>query len=145
MGKMAKSDLDTGSKIPSADAWLKEAKTDACAKQCGMYLFHNGVVRETAKAKVRQGADIEEPVVRMEFSYEEEKVREAIAKAYELPGIYYVKVWLNQGTLSVGDDIMLVLIGGDIRPHVVDALQTLVGEIKNHCVTETEKFAESTL
>ena len=67
-------------------------------------------------------------------------MREAIAKAYELPGIYYVKVWLNQGTLSVGDDIMLVLIGGDIRPHVIDALQSLVGEIKNHCVTETEKF-----
>ncbi len=35
---------------------------------------------------------------------------------------------------------MLVLIGGDIRPHVIDALQSLVGEIKNHCVTETEKF-----
>lgn len=140
MDKMAKNNLDTGAVVPSTDAWLKEAKTDASAKQCGMYLFHNGVVRETAKAKVRQGADIEEPVVRMEFSYEEEKVREAIAKAYELPGIYYVKVWLNQGTLSVGDDIMLVLIGGDIRPHVIDALQSLVGEIKNHCVTETEKF-----
>lgn len=140
MDKMAKNNLDTGAAIPSTDAWLKEAKTDGSAKQCGMYLFHNGVVRETAKAKVRQGADIEEPVVRMEFSYEEEKVREAIAKAYELPGIYYVKVWLNQGTLSVGDDIMLVLIGGDIRPHVIDALQSLVGKIKNHCVTETEKF-----
>ena len=88
---MAKNNLDTGAAVPSTDAWLKEAKTDGSAKQCGMYLFHNGVVRETAKAKVRQGADIEEPVVRMEFSYEEEKVREAIAKAYELPGIYYVK------------------------------------------------------
>ena len=64
MDKMAKNNLDTGAAVPSTDAWLKEAKTDGSAKQCGMYLFHNGVVRETAKAKVRQGADIEEPVVR---------------------------------------------------------------------------------
>ena len=36
------------------------------------------------------------------------------------------------------DPRMLVLVGGDIRPHVIDALQALVGEIKSKCVTETE-------
>ena len=40
--------------------------------------------------------------------------------------------------MTVGDDIMYVLIGGDIRPHVVEALQYLVGRIKTECVTETE-------
>ena len=49
-------------------------------------------------------------------------------------------VWLNRGKLAVGDDIMLVLVGGDIRPHVVDALQALVEEIKTYCVTETEQY-----
>ena len=34
---------------------------------------------------------------------------------------------------------MYVLIGGDIRPHVVDALQSLVGTLKKECVTETEQ------
>ena len=33
---------------------------------------------------------------------------------------------------------MYVLIGGDIRPHVVEALQYLVGRIKSECVSETE-------
>ena len=33
------------------------------------------------------------------------------------------------------------LIGGDIRPHVVDALQALVGTIKNECVSEVEREA----
>ena len=42
--------------------------------------------------------------------------------------------------MSVGDDIMFVLVGGDIRPHVIDALQSLVGEIKNHCVLEEEIY-----
>ena len=55
-----------------------------------------------------------------------------------MPGIFLARVWLNEGQLETGDDIMLVLVGGDIRPHVVDALQELVGELKNHCVTEQE-------
>ena len=36
---------------------------------------------------------------------------------------------------------MLVLIGGDIRPRVIDALQHLVGTIKNTCVVERELSA----
>ena len=40
---------------PSMDEWLREAKADEKASQCGMFLFHNGVVRESAKAQVRSG------------------------------------------------------------------------------------------
>ena len=57
-----------------------------------------------------------------------------------MPGIGYVRVWLNEGELTLGDDIMLVLVGGDIRPRVIDALQTLVGTIKNECVLEQELY-----
>lgn len=124
--------------VPSMDAWLKEAKADANAAECGMYLFHNGVVRRSPKARVRMGDETAGPVRGMEFSYDGEKVEAAVESARCMPGIGYVRVWLNEGILSVGDDIMLVLIGGDIRPHVVDALQALVGQIKNTCVTEKE-------
>lgn len=127
---------------PSMDAWLKEAKRDASAAGCGMYLFHNGVVRETARARVRDGAENTAAVSGMNFSYDAEKVEEARQAALQMPGISYARVWLNSGALRVGDDIMLVLVGGDIRPHVIDALQALVGEIKNHCVTEQEVYAE---
>ena len=108
------------------------------APKIGMYLTHNGVVRQSAKAKVRFGAEDTRPVTGMRFSYEQEKVDAIIAQTYQMEGIYYIRVWLNSGELEVGDDIMYVLIGGDIRPHVVDALQYLVGRIKNECVTETE-------
>ena len=126
---------------PSIDEWLKEAKAAPDANKCGMYLVHNGIVRETPKAKVRFNEDTDKSVNGMFFSYDDEKVSKAIQDTYKLPGIYYVKVWLNQGNLDLNDDIMLVLIGGDIRPHVVDALQSLVGFIKNECVVETEKYA----
>lgn len=128
--------------IPSIDTWLKEAKQHETAKDVGMYLTHNGVVRSTAKAKVRSGAENTRPVIGMHFSYDSEKVDAVIEEAYKMDGIYYIRTWLAEGELQVGDDIMFVLIGGDIRPHIVDALQYLVGRIKNECVTETEIYAE---
>ena len=122
---------------PSMDQWLKEAKAHESAPKIGMYLTHNGIVRQTAKAKVRNGEDAAD-VTGMIFSYDQEKVEAAIAQTYQMDGIYYIKVWLNEGQLDVGDDIMYVLIGGDIRPRIVDALQYLVGTLKNECVIETE-------
>ena len=124
--------------VPSMDAWLKEAKAHESAPKIGMYLVHNGTVRQSAKAKVRYGEENTKDVTGMVFSYDPQKVDAVIADAYKLEGIYYIKVWLNEGKLSLGDDIMYVLIGGDIRPRVVDALQYLVGRIKNECVIETE-------
>lgn len=121
------------------DKWIEEAKKNPNASQVGMYLFHNGVVRETPKAKVRQGIDDGTQVTGMEFGYNEEKVLSAVEETKRLDGIYYVNAWLNEGELQVGDDIMYVLVGGDIRPHVIDALQFLVEKIKTQCVVEIEK------
>lgn len=125
---------------PSADVWLKQAKADPTASRCGMYLTHTGTVRETAKAAVREGAEDTRPVVGMRFSYDAEKVRQAEQNTLALPGIFYVKTWLNNGELSAGDTIMQVLIGGDIRPHVTAALDFLVGTLKEHCISEEEIY-----
>lgn len=122
---------------PSMDLWLKEAKTHESAPKIGMYLTHNGIVRQSAKAKVRYGEDAKD-VTGMVFSYDQQKVDAVLEDAKKLDGIYYIRLWLNEGELKVGDDIMYVLIGGDIRPRVVDALNYIVGRIKNECVTETE-------
>lgn len=125
---------------PSMDAWLNEAKSEPSAKDCGMYLFHSGVVRQSARAAVRDGKTEVPAVKGMEFSYDASLAEAARKKALAMPGISYARVWLNSGELEPGDDIMRVLIGGDIRPHVVDALQALVGELKSYCVTEKELF-----
>ena len=129
-----------GDTPPSADAWLREAKRELAAEGVGMYLIHNGTVRRTPRGAVREGRTDLPPVAGMEFSYDAEKVEAAIRETYALEGIKYVRVWLNRGRLSVGDDIMYVLIGGDIRPHVVAALESLVGKIKSECVSEREIY-----
>ena len=85
---------------PSMDQWLREAKAEPAAKNCGMFLVHNGTVRQTAKALVRQGAEDTLPVKGMDFSCDREKLAAAIDRAYQLPGIYYIRVWLNEGQLD---------------------------------------------
>lgn len=128
-------------KKPTIATMLKKAKSSKYAKNCGMFLVHNGVVRITPKKLVRSKIKTKQSytnVSKMLFDYDKNKVEFAIKKAKKLPGIFYVDVWLNKGILKINDDIMYVIIGGDIRPHVVSALQKLVGEIKSKCVSEIE-------
>lgn len=133
---------------PSMDEWLYEAKRDPQSCMVGMYLTHNGVVRATPKKQVRAASEEEAAqgaslgtVVSIDFSYDEDGLAAAVEEARTWPGIYYVRVWLNEGVLEVGDSLMYVLIGADIRPHAVDALQRLVGHIKNNLVVERELYS----
>lgn len=127
---------------PSIDQWLKEAKQDPSAAECGMFLTHNGTVRITPKKQVREGVEGLGQVTSINFSYDAAGVDAAVEEALTWPGVYYVRVWLNEGELNVGDSIMYVLIGADIRPRCIDALQKLVGKIKNDLVVETEHYSQ---
>lgn len=127
---------------PSVDTWLAEAKKDQACGRIGMFLFHNGVVRGTAKAAAHGNAEMP-PVIGMHFDYDVKILEDALAEAKSAPGISCVKVWINRGELKVGDDMMYVLIGGDIRPNVLACFQQLMNRIKKECVTEEEKFGSA--
>ena len=123
------------------DRWMFEAKADFSARNIGMYLTHNGKVRATPRAFVRDGVQTSAPVTGMIFFADEEKVSLAVKETFKLDGVHYVRTWFNKGRLNVGDDIMFVLIGGDTRPHTIAALEFLVGKIKSECVAEQELFS----
>lgn len=133
--------FDTNETAPSVEKWLREAKEDVMAEDRGMYLLHNGVVRISPKEYVREGKGPKTGVETLAFSYNGGKVLEAIDETGRMKGITHIRVWLNKGSLKVGDDIMYVLVGGDIRPNVVEGLMYLVGRIKNECVTEIEEMS----
>ncbi|MCL2331907.1 MAG: molybdenum cofactor biosynthesis protein MoaE [Actinomycetia bacterium] len=125
---------------PSMDQWLKEAKADPRTTACGMLLVHNGIVRITPKKQVREGVKGLGEVCEIEFSYDDAGVAAAEAEALAWPGVSYVRTWLNEGVLQVGDSIMYVMIGADIRPNCIEALQKLVGKIKTELVSEVEHY-----
>lgn len=138
---------------PDMAQWLAEAKQDPHAPYVGMYLTHNGIVRATPKRVVRPeqfpaSADAPEAtstpspeVVAVDFSYDKQKLDAVVEEARSWEGVYYVRAWLNEGRVPVGGSLMYVLIGADIRPRAIDALNKLVGYIKNEAVNETEVYA----
>ena len=104
---------------------LVRIKSHPRISEAGMILCHNG-----------------KPVSAINVKAHHEAVSSIISEIKARPGIIEVLVELNQGTLSVGDDIMLVAIAGDIREHVFPALQDLVQRIKQQ-ITEKEEILSS--
>jgi molybdopterin synthase catalytic subunit len=88
---------------PQFETWLDESKSGPESARIGMYLMHNGVVRGTR----RDGT----PVTGMDLTYDRERLSAIIAEIEGRPGVVAVKVWINEGMLTVGDDIMRVLVG----------------------------------
>ena len=127
-----------GGDKPSAEEWLKKAKASEGSGLIGMYLIHNGVVRETAKSEIYDPGSEDRRVRGMYFSADPGKIEKAIRDALDLKGVYYINVWVAEGQLKTGDDIMQVLIGADCRPNCIAALTSLVGTIKTECVIEKE-------
>ena len=119
---------------PSLDVWLQEAKREASATGVGMYLCHNGVVRSYS----RDG----QPVTGMDLHVDRERLEEILTTARLMEGVAVVRAWINEGHLGVGDDIMYVMVGGDIRDNVFEALAALVRMIKTEVVTEAEHRPE---
>ncbi|MDI6901357.1 MAG: molybdenum cofactor biosynthesis protein MoaE [Anaerosomatales bacterium] len=117
---------------PSIDTWLEEIKSGGETAGVGMFLAHNGIVR----ASSRDGR----AVTGMELAVDRERLAQIVETARLMEGIAHVRVWVNEGTLDVGDDIMYVFVGGDVRENVFGALQALVTMIKTEVVAETERY-----
>jgi len=110
--------------------WIEEIKAKSPRDQLGMILIHNGIVRATSKDG--------KPVQGMHLSYDEKLLANLVERFKEANGIVDIKVWLNQGKLSIGDDIMCVLVAGRFRTDVLPVFQELIREIKNNVVNEKE-------
>jgi len=102
------------------------------AEHVGMILVHNGVVRGWSR---RDGS----AVTAVEVSPDPAKI-EALRREYEQkPGIYRVLVEARSGRLSPGDDLLFILVAGDIRENVKPVLAELLDRIKAEAVTKTEQ------
>jgi molybdopterin synthase catalytic subunit len=110
--------------------WIDEIKAKSPEDQLGMILIHNGLVRATSK----EG----KPVGGMVLTYDENLLSVLIDRYKKTDGIVDIKVWINKGTLSIGDDIMVVLVAGRFRTDVLPVFQDLIREIKNTVVNEKE-------
>jgi molybdopterin synthase catalytic subunit len=117
-------------KTPDVNEWMDEVKALPEAASIGMMLVHRGVVRGTARSG--------EAVSAMVLTADRDRLAALLEVAQAGEGVVAVRAWVNEGTLAVGDDIMLVLVAGDVRERVFAALQRLVSTIKAEVVSELE-------
>jgi molybdopterin synthase catalytic subunit len=111
-------------------AWMEEIKTKADPEGLGMVLAHNGIVRGTSKTG--------EPVRRMRLSYDADKLEKVVTEQKQKDGIVDIRVWINNGELRIGDDIMLLLVAGRFRGDVLPVFEYVLTTIKNEIVSEQE-------
>jgi len=99
--------------------------------KAGMILCHNGVVRATS----RDGRPVSEVTVRVDRM----RLDAILAEIKAMPGIVEVLAHVNEGTLKVGEDVMYVVVAGDFRENVFDAMIAAVNRIKADVTSKTEK------
>ena len=101
--------------------------------KAGMILCHNGVVRDTS----RDGRQVSG----LRVAVDHEKLRNVIKENKKRKGIIEILIEIAENKdLSVGDDIMFLVVAGDIRDNVIETLKHTLNDIKTTVTTKTEFF-----
>lgn len=118
------------------------SKTIAALKQepgftenVGMVLVHNGVVRDWS----RKGR---EKVARLKVSPDRQKIESIRAEFEQRPGIFRIVVTALEGEFLPGDDLLYIIVAGDVRENVVPTLAELLNRVKAEAVHKVEVFQE---
>ncbi len=101
----------------------------------GMVLFHNGVVRSTS----REG----EAVTGLTIKVDHDRLAQILAEQKATPGIVEILVHIvEEKDLAVGDDVMFLVVAGDIRDTVIKTLTDTLNQIKSEVTEKTQFFVE---
>jgi len=112
---------------------VEKIKTHPDYHAAGMILCHNGVVRGTS----RDGR----PVSGLTISVDNSKLEQVVDTYKQTPGIVEILVEIAENRqLAVGDDVMLLVVAGDIRETVIAVLNDTLNAIKTTVTSKTEFF-----
>lgn len=101
--------------------------------RAGMLLAHNGVVRGTS----RDGRRVKGLRVRVDHP----RLEQILAEQRRRPGIVAVQVAIAEDRdLAVGDDVMALVVAGDVRENVIAVLSDTLNLIKTTVTEKTEYF-----
>ena len=114
---------------------LESIRQNPDFEKVGMLLCHNGVVRATS----RDGRRVEGLRVTVDHPGLDRIVSQQKQKA----GIVDIRVEIAEDMdLAVGDDVMLLVVAGDIRQNVIAVLSETLDLIKTTVTAKTEFFVE---
>lgn len=100
----------------------------------GMVLVHNGIVRGWSRKDRSE-------VVGIEITPDLEKMEEIRKDIESREGIFRAVAHANSGSMVPGDDVLFLIVAGDIRENVKAALSDFLDRVKAEAVTKKEIFA----
>ncbi|OGR40216.1 MAG: molybdenum cofactor biosynthesis protein [Desulfovibrionales bacterium GWA2_65_9] len=118
--------------ISQAIAELK--KTPGFSENVGMILVHNGVVRGWSRKDHKD-------VSAVEITPDHAKIQALCEEFQKRPGIFRAIAHAEGGVKRPGDDVLFIIVAGDIRENVKSALSDLLDRIKSEAVSKREVFA----
>jgi molybdopterin synthase catalytic subunit len=113
-------------------ALIDRVKSHPDYAKVGMILCHNGVVRETSRDGRR--------VSGLTVTVNREALDAILAEQRQRPGIIDVLVEIREGLLKVGDDVMFIVVAGDLRDHVIPVLEDTLNAVKKQVTHKVEHF-----
>jgi molybdopterin synthase catalytic subunit len=115
------------------ESMIQQIKSHPDYPEAGMILCHNGVVRATS----REG----EAVTGLELTVDHQRLEEILAQQKKSPGIIDILVHIEEGRpLLVGEDVMYLVVAGDIRENVLACLTRTLNLIKSEVTQKTQFF-----
>ncbi len=124
-----------GTEAISMDRLIAGVKAHPEISKAGMILCHNGIVRASDRSGARKVQALRVVVDRAAI----EQIR---LWAESLPGIVAVAIEALEGEFQVGDDLLYVVVAGDIRENVFAVTREVVERIKAGGVRKTELYAD---
>jgi molybdopterin synthase catalytic subunit len=100
-------------------------------EKVGMVLVHNGVVRAWSRN--------DRKVVKcLEVTPDYEKIENIRQEFLKKPGIFDIVVEAKKGNFLPGDDLLYIIVAGDIREHVKPVLADLLDRVKSGPISKKE-------
>ncbi|MEF2229413.1 MAG: molybdenum cofactor biosynthesis protein MoaE [Pseudodesulfovibrio sp.] len=104
------------------------------AENVGMVLVHNGVVRGWSRAD-------HSVVTAIEVTSDLDKIEEIRTEIEARDGVFRAVAHARSGRMQPGDDVLFLIVAGDIRENVKAALADFLDRVKAEAVTKREIFA----
>ena len=103
----------------------------AFAENVGMILIHNGTVRGWSRGD-------HSPVDQIEVVADQSKIDQICNDIEQLEGIFKVKAEALSGQMKPGDDLLFLIVAGDIRENVKPALALFLDRVKAEAINKKE-------
>jgi molybdopterin synthase catalytic subunit len=121
------------SEITKLETLLSKVKAHPRIAEAGMILCHNGIVRQSNRSGDKR-------VISLKVSVNRDRIQQIKKWAESQQGIIAVEIEALEGEFAVSDNLLFVVVAGDIRENVFSTMRETIEKIKAEGVQKIENY-----